>query len=220
MTTLPDFDALWDYDRPDETEKKFQELLPEAEASGDVSYVAQLKTQIARTQGLQQKFTEAHQTLDAVEKSLTPEMMRARIRYLLERGRVFNSSNNREAARPLFLQAWQIAGETKEDFYAIDAAHMMGIIEPPKQQLGWNLKAVELAEKSNDERAQHWLGSLYNNIGWTYHNAGDYTTALNIFQKALAFREQQGELKPLLIARWCVGRTLRSLNRIDEALAI
>ena len=97
---------------------------------------------------------------------------------------------------------------------------MMGIIEPPKQQLEWNLKAVELAEKSNDGRARNWLGSLYNNIGWTYHDAGDYTTALNIFQKALAFREQQGESKPLLIARWCVGRTLRSLNRIDEALAI
>ncbi len=139
---------------------------------------------------------------------------------MLERGRVFNSSKYSEAARPLFLQAWEIAREAGEDFYTIDAAHMMGIIEPPEQQLEWNLKAAELAEKSSDERARNWLGSLYNNIGWTYHDAGDYATALDIFQKALAFREQQGEMKPLLIAQWCVGRTLRSLKRIEEALTI
>jgi len=32
---LPDFDALWDYDRPGETERAFRELVATAEASGD-----------------------------------------------------------------------------------------------------------------------------------------------------------------------------------------
>ena len=30
---LPEFDKLWNYSKPDETEKKFRELLPQAEAS-------------------------------------------------------------------------------------------------------------------------------------------------------------------------------------------
>src|SRR6266498_5625258 len=42
---LPDFDSLWDYNHPDETEQKFRELLPVAEVSGDDSYYAELLTQ-------------------------------------------------------------------------------------------------------------------------------------------------------------------------------
>ena len=64
---LPDFDALWDYRHPDVTEQKFRELIPAARESGNVSYYAQLLTQIARTEGLQRKFEDAHRTLDSVE---------------------------------------------------------------------------------------------------------------------------------------------------------
>jgi tetratricopeptide (TPR) repeat protein len=219
-TLLTDFDSLWNYDHPEATEQRFHELLPGARASGDVSYLIQLLTQIARAQGLQRQFDDAHRTLDEAERSLTPDLRRGHIRYLLERGRVFNSSKHRVQARPLFLAAWNEALEAGEDFYAVDAAHMLGIIEPPDKQMDWNLKAVEVAEKSADERARNWLGSLYNNIGWTYHDAGQFETALATFQKALQFREEQGKVKPILIARWCVGRTLRSLNRIPEALDI
>jgi len=43
---------------------------------------------------------------------------------------------------------------------------------------------------------------------------------LDVFQKALQWREEQGKVKPIRIARWCVGRTLRSLGRIEQALEI
>jgi tetratricopeptide (TPR) repeat protein len=217
---LPDFDSLWDYSKPDESENRFRELLPAAQSSGDNAYHAELLTQIARTQGLQRQIEAAHKTLDEVETLLTPEIPRAYIRYLLERGRVFNSSGDKAKARPLFLAAWEKAVPAGEDFYAIDAAHMMAIVEPPQQQMAWNLKAVEIAEKTGDERARNWLGSLYNNIGWTYHDAGQYDEALDTFQKALAYREKQGKADTIHIAKWCIGRTLRSLNRIDEALTI
>jgi tetratricopeptide (TPR) repeat protein len=221
MTTpLPDFDSLWDYDSPGETEKRFRDLLPGAEMSGDRDYHVQLLTQIARSEGLQGKFEPAHHTLDEAERLLTPDLIRARLRYLLEQGRVFNSSGDRTKARPLFLDAWELGQNAGEDFYAIDAAHMMAIVEPPEQQMEWNLRAVEMAEKTTDERARNWLGSLYNNIGWMYHDGGQYEDALATFQKALAYREKQGKRKPILIARWCIGRTLRSLNRVQEALDI
>lgn len=222
MTNSPltDFDALWDYNDPAATEKKFRDLLPAAQASGDISYLAQLLTQIARTEGLQRKFDDAHRTLDQAQAMLTPDIKLAHVRYLLERGRVFNSSGKPSEARPLFIEALELAQQIGEDNYAVDAAHMMGIIEPPESALDWNLKALAMAESSTQPRARKWLGSLYNNIGWTYHDMKEYEKALDIFQKALAWREQAGDPATIRIAKWCVGRTLRSLNRIPEALKI
>jgi tetratricopeptide (TPR) repeat protein len=88
------------------------------------------------------------------------------------------------------------------------------------EQMGWNLRALELAESSPAPRARRWRGSLYNNIGWTQHDAGRYDEALETFYKALRFREEQGTASDIRVARWCVARTLRSLARYDEALAI
>ena len=63
-----DFDSLWDYSNPEQTEIKFREVLKQILES-ESAYL-ELLTQIARTQGLQRKFDEAHQTLDQVEKKL------------------------------------------------------------------------------------------------------------------------------------------------------
>jgi tetratricopeptide (TPR) repeat protein len=217
---LPDFDALWDYDNPSATEHQFRALLERAELSGDRSYHAQLLSQIARSEGLQRKFDEAHATLDTAEGLLTKESGQARIRYLLERGRVFNSSGQIEQAKPLFLEAWELARAQDEDGYAVDAAHMLAIIAPPEQQHEWHLQALALAQQSMQPRARKWLGSLYNNIGWTYHEAGQHEQALDMFRQALAEREATGSPEQLRVARWCVARGLRSLGRVDEALNI
>lgn len=90
----------------------------------------------------------------------------------------------------------------------------------PAERMKWSLTGVDLAEKSADERARGWLGSLCNNIGWDYHDNGEYEKALGMFDKALAFRIEQGKPKEIGIAKWCVGRALRSLQRNDEALDI
>ena len=119
-----------------------------------------------------------------------------------------------------FLDAWQSATDHGEDFYAIDAAHMMAIVEPPEQTMQWNLRALEVAENATDAKARNWLGSLYNNIGWTHFDAADYTAALDLFEKALAFRREQGDDENIRIAQWCVGKTLRHLDKLEEALAI
>jgi tetratricopeptide (TPR) repeat protein len=214
----PDFDSLWDYDYPETTERRFRELLPAAVDSGDLSYMAQLLTQIARAEGLQRKFPNAHKTLDRVEKALPKADDKAKIRYLLERGRVFNSSGNPDAARPLFSQAVDLALKSKEDFYAVDAAHMMAIVEPSEKQLQWNLKALGLAEDSQDEKARNWKGILYNNIGWTYFDQEHYEEALAMFEKALKFREEQGDPANTRIAKWCIAKALRMMDHTEEAL--
>lgn len=220
LKTLPDFDSLWDYDHPEQTELKFREIESSAKNSRNKSYYLQLLTQIARTQGLQRKFVEAHKTLDIVEKLLTTDLIQVRIRYLLERGRVYNSSKDKEKARPLFLEAWETANADKEDFYAIDAAHMMGIIEPSEQQLKWNLKALALAEKSSEPKSKKWLGSLYHNIGWTYHDLKQYDKALEIFNKGLVWRIEKKSEPEIRIAKWCIARTYRSMGKLQEAVDI
>src|SRR6266498_2497341 len=167
---LPDFDKLWDYAHPEISEQRFRELLPRALDSLDLSYLAQLLTQIARAEGLQRKFEDAHKTLDRVEKALLKAEAddQTRVRYLLERGRVFNSSGKRDEARPLFLQALDLAVKSKDDFNAVDAAHMMAIIETN--------------------------------------------------EKALEFREKEGDLGKIMIAKWCVAKTLRMMDHTEEAL--
>ena len=216
--SLPDFDALWDYDRPDYTETKFREIL--LQFPEDDPAFLELLTQIARAQGLQGKFKHAHRTLDQVKRRLEETPSRPGVRYLLERGRAYNSSGKPKVARQLFEQAFDLAQTLNEDFYAVDALHMLAIVASPGQSLAVNLKAMQLAASSQDERARGWLGSLYNNTGWAYHEMGDYTSALEIFQKAEQWRRSKGEAKEIRIAAWCVGRTLRSLGQTEEALSI
>jgi tetratricopeptide (TPR) repeat protein len=216
--TLPDFDKLWDYNNPAETGKKFREILPQAELSGDNAYLAELLTQIARTEGLQMKFDEAHKILDRVETLLTENSKRPRLRYLLERGRTFNSSKVTDKAKQLFLEAYHLGNEIKEDNLAIDAVHMLGIVDKGEDSLKWNNLAIEMAEKTNDQKAKNWLGSLYNNTGWTYHDMGKYDTALDLFERNVLWHTEKKSVRKLGIANWCVARTLRSLGRVDESL--
>jgi len=213
----PNFDDLWDYNQPAATEERFRALLPHF--VDDPARHAELLTQIARTQGVQRHFDEAHATLDAVQTRLVDSTGREQVHYWLERGRVFNSSGKVEQARPLFLAAWELAQQIGEDFHAIDAAHMLAIIEAPAEQQRWNQLALVLTEQSADPRAKKWLGSLSNNLGWSYFDEGDYSTALDYFYQALAAREAQGDDNAIRIARWSVAKALRMLGRVDEALA-
>ena len=217
---LPDFMALWDYDRPEETEGKFKELLPRAKASGNQGYLAEILTQIARTCSLRGDFPCAHRTLDQVRPLLSDEHPRSEIRYLLERGRTFNSAGNKAEARPLFLEAWELGAASGEDGRAIDAAHMMAIVAPSDKKLAWNLKALELTEATSDEEAKEWSGSLYNNIGWTYFVRREYDKAMGFFDKALTWRQAQNQVREIQIAKWCIGRTHRALGNIEKALEI
>ncbi|MCB0394844.1 MAG: tetratricopeptide repeat protein [Bdellovibrionales bacterium] len=186
------FDDLWDFNNPKATEEKFRTLLVTVSKSENQEYLLQLKTQIARTQGLQRNFELAHKTLDEVESKLSERTPVAQIRYLLERGRVFNSSKERTQAKPLFEKSFQLAKKALEDNFAVDAAHMMAIVESnPQKQMEWNKIALAIAENSKEERARKWLGSLYNNMGWTYHDSGNYSEALDLFEKALEFRKSK-----------------------------
>ncbi len=217
---MAEFDSLWNYNEPKETEQKFRALLSSFEKK-DGSLYLELLTQIARTLGLQQKFDQAHLLLDEVETSLSENASTPGIRYFLERGRAFNSNNQKEKATHLFEQAWKKALSVGDDNYAVDAAHMLAIaVSAPEEALSWNEKAIAVAEKSSDLKAKNWLGSLYNNTGWSYFSAQKYELAQDLFQKALAWRKERGNAESIRIAQWCVAKTLRYLGQVEKALSI
>jgi tetratricopeptide (TPR) repeat protein len=214
MNTLSAIDDHWDFGDPAGTAERFEGLL----GSNDESYVADVKTQIARTQGLRGLFDEAHATLDEVSSVLPRVDLRVEVRYLLERGRVWNSSGARDKARDVFLAAFDAARRVGDDHLTIDAAHMLAIVSDPIGALEWNLLAFRILESSSQQRAKTWVGALSNNIAWTYHDTGEFGTALGYFEQGLEYRRSVGAEPALRIARWAVARCKRSMGRFEEAL--
>lgn len=218
MSKIPAILDLWDFKDISEAETVFREWM--AKVPDTEPYHYELKTQLARTFSLRSQFDEAHHILDEmkVHKKLTPAV---NIRYCLERGRTYNSANQQSDAIPLFEEAWKIAVENKLDYLAVDAAHMMAIAVPEQErQIEWHTKSMDYAEESAQAEAKQWFGAIYNNLGWTYHDMGDYEQALTIFEKSVKWREEQGDIATFRIAKYTYARTLRSLERYDEALTM
>jgi tetratricopeptide (TPR) repeat protein len=213
-----DVSSYWNFADPAASEAAFREALA---STHDLDDELTLQTQIARTYGLRARFDDAHGLLDRIEPRLSGAGAEPRVRYLLERGRTFRSAQAPERALPLFVEAADRAHAAGLDALEIDAMHMVALVEPGTEaQLDWNRRALALARASSDPLAQRWEASLANNIGWTLANAGRYEEALASFETALAARERVGKADDIGSARWMIARTLRSMNRHDEALAI
>jgi len=211
-------DRLWDFERPAVSEARLRaERASRPERSREA---LELDTQVARAQSLQRRYDEAHATLDAVAPALPAAPPRVHVRYLLERGRTWNSSGAPDRAVPLFVDALRLANADPAEgsaFYAIDAMHMLGIAAPASERLDWNLKALDAAERAADPRARGWRASLLHNLGWTMFDRGDPAAALGYWQRALAAREASGDPERARVARWTVARGLRAVGRIDDA---
>ncbi|MFN3728613.1 MAG: tetratricopeptide repeat protein [Fimbriimonadaceae bacterium] len=214
LADMPEINDLWDFDQPEESERRFREA---AASTDDLGWRNEVLTQVARALGLQRRFDEGHAILDRVESegSLTD---RAVTRLHLERGRLLRSSGHQDASAPLFREAFDRATASQDDDLAVDAAHMLGIVSDPDGQIEWNRRAIEIAAQSSDPRAQQWAPSLLNNLGWTYHDMGSFDEAYELFTTALALREARGEPNAIRIAKYAVARTLRSMQRYQEAL--
>ncbi len=212
--TSEQIDALWSIAEPVAGEVTLRAAVAEYPGSAN-----ELRTQIARSLGLQGRFREAWDELSRISTVHAPQV---EIRMQLEKGRLANSSGDRDGAKPYFRNALALAEQEEGhfDYYAIDAAHMLGMVSEGAEAVRWHEVGLRLAAASPSDRARNWKGSLLNNLGWTYFNIGDFETALSTFQSALAFHERAGDAIRIRVARWTVARCLRALERYDEALAI
>lgn len=219
-TEHPVLRDLWDFGDLEGSRKRFEELADTAAVGDDPGYLAEVLTQIARTYGLQQRFDDADAVLDRVDAMLTDQMPAASVRSRLERGRVRNSAGERAESVPLFAEALEQAQRAGLDDLAVDAAHMLGIVEPGDEGIAWNERALEMADASPDPSAQRWKGSLLNNLGWAYHDRGEHAEALAMFERCLAYFTANGPDERAAIARWSIAKMDRHLGRTTEALEI
>jgi tetratricopeptide (TPR) repeat protein len=204
---------MLDFGDPAGSKARFRERLAETEPGSPAA--AELATQVARAQGLQDRFDEAGATLGAI-RSEHPVVL---ARLELERGRIRNSSGNPAAATSHFHRALTHSDAAESDFLAVDALHMLAIANAANSA-AWTRQGIERARASSDPLTRSWLGPLHNNLGWTHHDAGMYDEALGQFEAALAAFTEHGTPFQIHVAHWTIARCLRSLGRLDEALAI
>ena len=169
---------LWDFDDLDASEQRFRTRL---DAETTEAGRAEVMTQIARVEALRGDFDKCLELLDEAEPLAGDDPV-ANIRLELERGRMFRSSGDPEAAYPLFQGAFARALEADERYLAGDAAHMCAIaVDDRELQEQWMQRGL-------DEGDPYWAGPLYNNLGVAYSEAGDHARALELFELALEAR--------------------------------
>jgi tetratricopeptide (TPR) repeat protein len=209
-----DLDALWDFNQPAVSEERFRAAL--GAATGEEAQV--LRTQLARSLALQRRFTEASAELDAVAGRGTTPLVRT---YLaLERGRVANSSGHPVEAARCSGRRWPRPRPPGSTTWRRTPRTCWRSWSRARRRSSGPSGALAIAEASADPRARRWVGSVTPHLGWTLHDLGRYEEAQSRFERALAFREEQGDAEPIRIARWTVARGLRSLGRHEEALSI
>ena len=217
MTAILDIDAFWEHDEPAASEERFRNVLDQASADERL----ELLTQIARTYSLRHRFADAHAQLDAVAPLLAQAGLLPRIRYLLERGRTYNSAGDVELARQSFIRAWEEAIDAQEEGLAVDAAHMVAItFAGTDEAFAWHQRGIVIARQSSAPKAQALLPAMLNNMAWDLHEVGNFAEALVYFQEAQVAWEARAKPPQIQIAKWSVARCLRSLARHAEALVI
>jgi len=177
------------------SEQAFQALLPAAqqEVEDDPARVVQLLTWITRCQGARGDLASAKASLIAAQTLLEARAedcsVNVRIAYLLEKGRLCVLEKTPSQARAMFVEAWTLAETAREDDFMVEVACMMAIIEPQKVQQDWIRKAIEIAERSKQDKARRRLGLLYSSLAWKHYDLRSYDKALAGFRGSLVDRQ-------------------------------
>jgi tetratricopeptide (TPR) repeat protein len=209
-----DFSSIWDFQDPEGSLVRFQAKLASA---GDVDSEREIRTQIARCHGLMRNFEAAHIEIDAVLAEVRGSQSVAELRALLEKGRTLRSSGFPAEALPCFQAADDLALQLGEDALAVDALHMIALVDIPARSEEHHLVAIARAQASADPAARKWLASLSNNLGWTYFEEGLHEESLAQFRIALAEREAMGNQDNTEVAKWCVAKLCRVTGRWEES---
>jgi tetratricopeptide (TPR) repeat protein len=207
--------TLWDFDDPAASRSRF------------TAAAAVMTTQIARSYGLAGEFAEGHAVLDALgEPADGPDEVAVRVG--LERGRLWRSAGDPEAARPLFRAAYERALAAGLHGLAADAAHMLALVSTDAEDRAeWTRRGLAAADGDEDPLSLGMAGALLNNEAWSLGEAGDWAGAYELFDRAVGVRERAhatlgsgSSARSLHVARWARARALRGLGRFDEALAV
>lgn len=222
MSQFPDIDGFWGLESPTAIEAAICRRLPATETEEWSLEAIEALTQLARFKGQKNELKEAKLLLNqatALLAAKAPELRKkAEMRLELEMGRWFSLSMNPKKAEDHFLKAWNLANEGKHLFFATEAAVLISLVQPPKLQVEWFLKALKTAENSSVDSGQRWLPQLYMMQGWRSFDGHRFAEALQSFEKAIAQPRVPGDIAQYRVIQWAIARTLRALERTPEAL--
>jgi hypothetical protein len=205
--TSAEIDAAWNYDDPVASEQRFR---AEARALADGSPEAlEIDTQIARTLGLQGRFDDAERAARYGLGVVVGRPPRVDVRFLLERGRVANSSGapsrrrsgscTRSTARRTTARPSRVLPDRR-------AAHARDR-RAAGERMAWNAKALAAADTATEPRARGWRASLLNNLGWSLLDQGNAPAAL--YHVAAGARRARGVRRAWLDPHRAVDRRAR-----------
>lgn len=218
--SIPSTDPFWNPQQPEQTERYLRSLLPESSSGFSGTQIIAL-TQLVRLYSLQDNTTEATALLNLALARLDElpeeEKLRALAHCHIEQGRNYCLQMLPAKGLECFRRAWELAGKTKLNSVAVDAAYMLSITLPSKLGATWLKHATELAEST--DLAPLWLSTLYMASGWRAFEAHDFSKAQTFFTNALAVMSVQDEKTRLRIC-WAQARTMRAQGRAEEALVL
>lgn len=226
LAQFQDLDQLWNPADVVGSEVAYRALLPEGQklTGRDRCYLIDLYSLIGRSQALQEKYADARLSLDAAEALLEEEQavypVSARIRWLIEKGRLHILAKTPSQAKGYFSEAWTLSINSAEDYFAVEIAQLLAATEPRKTQQKWLSRAIEIAESSPLPKAKRWLGGLYTSLGWKLYDLRQFESSLSAFQTALRYHKAQGTPREAFVAQWSIGKILRAIGKTEEALSI
>lgn len=213
------FEKLWNFADPAGTEAAFRRYLGESDLPDP--HRAELMTQISRACCLQRHHAEAREALDAARPLLAPGASRARVRWLLEMGRLENELGTEDRGVARFEEAWRLARECGEDFYAVDAAHMLGYVLDGEESVRWHETGLARVRESDDARTKRWHFRLLGNLGRQYVGMGRFDEALRVYGEAKEVCEVQDlSAETRRDARWNIAHAHRHAGEVPRALGI
>lgn len=236
-------DRIWDFGDPAASEERFRAAAADETLTAHGRAV--MATQLARAMGIQHREEEALAVLADLEAQLEgeseagsgvgdgadgdgadadggdseEEIAELRARIALERGRMAAAGERLDEAVPQFTRAVREGALGGSTFLVLDALHMLALNDVGHEE-EWAAEGFDILEGVRDPRLKRWGVALHNNLGWTKHDGGDAQAALYHFRKAVEAADRYGTAGQQHVARWSVGRALRTLGRTDEALEI
>ncbi|GAA1950155.1 hypothetical protein [Agromyces allii] len=211
-------DRLWDFADASASAERFRAASEDPAATPLARAV--MATQLARALGLQGEIEEASAVLELVPAGFegdAPAEVRARV--ALERGRLLAADQRPAEAVPELTLAARAAAQAASVFLVLDALHMLALNDAGHEE-EWAAEGLDLLEGRRDARTLRWGIALHHNLGWFKLDAGRAPGALAEFERAVEFADRYGSPEQQQVARWSVGRCLRTLGRTDEALEL
>lgn len=189
-----------------------------AEMAAAFSYdgvLTEAYAQVARMYGIQGEFEKGRPWLAKAKGVASPSEPKGWSRYLGVRGRFeWQDEKDNEKAKRTFIEMYEYCKQHELFSRELDAAHMVAIVGTTDEQVEWALKAIAAAEKGDEEG---WLGPLWNNLGWTYEERGEYAKMLEALTNARKYHYEVGSEHSQLVADFGVARAHWRNGNLEEA---